>query len=321
MLYKHLKFFKLVFKLFTQKMEEETQSDYSHLKLRTGHNDRPFFVCGDGHIFLETFSPFFKEAYDFCIAIAEPVSRPKHIQEYKITPFSLYAAISVGLTCPEILAALRKLSKNELAPELVTDILNETAKCGKIKLVLRDGRYFVESPFQNCLRELLFCPDIAAAKTSEGIERRFAAKGERDAFSAGHESVFSFQIDAEKAESVKRGCRDSGWPSLEEYDFRADETAASLCARLRSDTNVRPYQQKSLGRMLGNGRARSGIIVLPCGAGKTLVGISAACTIGKSVIVLATTGVSCRQWKEQFLKWTDLGGNKVKLFVSSLKES
>ena len=55
-----------------------------------------------------------------------------------------------------------------------------------------------------------------------------------------------------------------------------------------------------------NRRARSGIIVLPCGAGKTLVGITAACTVRKSCIVLCTSSVSVMQWKQQFLQWSTI---------------
>jgi len=96
---------------------------------------------------------------------------------------------------------------------------------------------------------------------------------------------------------------------LEEYDFRNDTVNANLDIDLKPSTVIRPYQETSLSKMFGNGcsvvscflaphpltlmglirRARSGIIVLPCGAGKTLVGITAACTIKKSCLVLCTS--------------------------------
>jgi DNA excision repair protein ERCC-3 len=58
---------------------------------------RPIWVCPDGRIFLETYSPVYKQASDFLIAIAEPVCRPECVHEYTLTPHSLYAAVSVGL--------------------------------------------------------------------------------------------------------------------------------------------------------------------------------------------------------------------------------
>jgi DNA excision repair protein ERCC-3 len=76
---------------------------------------------------------------------------------------------------------------------------------------------------------------------------------------------------------------------LEEYDFRNDHVNPNLNIDLKPITAIRPYQEKSLSKMFGNGRARSGIIVLPCGAGKTLVGITATCTIKKSALVLCTS--------------------------------
>mgnify|MGYP000520685222 CR=1 FL=1 len=68
---------------------------------------------------------------------------------------------------------------------------------------------------------------------------------------------------------------------------------------LKPSTVLRPYQEKSLRKMFGNGRARSGVIVLPCGAGKTLVGVTAACTVRKRCLCLATSGVAVEQWRSQ----------------------
>lgn len=68
-------------------------------------------MCPDGRIFLETFSPVYRQAYDFLIAIAEPVCRPESVHEYVLTPHSLYAAVSIGLTTQTIITVLNRLSK------------------------------------------------------------------------------------------------------------------------------------------------------------------------------------------------------------------
>ncbi len=68
---------------------------------------------------------------------------------------------------------------------------------------------------------------------------------------------------------------------------------------LRPTALLRPYQEKSLRKMFGNGRARSGVIVLPCGAGKSLVGVTACCTVRKRCLVLCNSAVSVEQWKTQ----------------------
>ncbi|CAO3633143.1 unnamed protein product [Mucor hiemalis] len=136
----------------------------------------------------------------------------------------------------------------------------------------------------------------------------------------GAEQVHSFEIAAEHVENIKKRCNDIDYPMLEEYDFRNDTINANLEIDLKPTTTIRPYQEKSLSKMFGNGRARSGIIVLPCGAGKTLVGITAACTIKKSCLVLCTSSVSVMQWKQQFLQWSSIKENQVAVFTSDCKE-
>ena len=120
------------------KEDEFGAKDYtSDLKLREDYMSRPLWVAPDGHIFLETFSPVYKHAHDFLIAIAEvsqdlslfysmvylidylwthwqPVSRPQHIHEYKLTAYSLYAAVSVGLQTKDIIEYLKRLSKTTI---------------------------------------------------------------------------------------------------------------------------------------------------------------------------------------------------------------
>ncbi len=92
---------------------EEEYDEYSHkkigfydytsqIKLKEDHEKRPIWIAPDNRIFLEAFSPLYRDATDFLIAIAEPVSRPTYIHEYILTPYSLYAAVSVGLTKNEI---------------------------------------------------------------------------------------------------------------------------------------------------------------------------------------------------------------------------
>lgn len=79
-------------------------------------------------------------------------------------------------------------------------------------------------------------------------------------------------------------------------------------------------QEKGLAKMFSRGRARSGLIVLPCGAGKTLVGITAACTIKKRTLVLCTSTVSVEQWASQFCQWSTIDERKISKFTSTAKE-
>ncbi|RIB30035.1 P-loop containing nucleoside triphosphate hydrolase protein [Gigaspora rosea] len=331
--------------------------DYSSIKLKNHHASRPLWINpGNGHIILEAFSPFAEKAQDFLITISEPVSRPSLIHEYKMTPYSLYAAVSVGLETEAII--------DTEIPDSVIEMIREcTISYGKVKLLLKQNRYFVESSHPEVLQMLLQDPAIAEARintdgaaqdafitnkapTDKGLvipgkndttaDADNNAKGnnaqddellfntvvaiDKEDEEDEEDEVHSFEIRSEKFENVKKRCNELNYPMLEEYDFRNDASLAPLEIDLKPITVIRPYQEKCLSKMFGNGRARSGIIVLPCGAGKTLVGITAACTIKKSCLVLCTSAVSVMQWKQQFLQWSNIKESQISVFTSDQKE-
>lgn len=337
--------------------------DFSKLELKKDHASRPIWVCPDGHIFLETFSPVYKQASDFLVAISEPEVRSVHFHEYQLTPFSLYAAASVGLHLNDILSVLNRLSKVVIPSKVKSFIESCTENWGKVKLVLQRNRYFLESPEPEILQKLLKDEQISAArvkfqsdftvdpKSNLIITKTIASAPanisgvsanlpmidptlqnddlnaptnfddeDDDKVESVEQEIHAFEILVNSVEQVKKRCQDIEIPALEEYDFRNDTSTPNLAIELRRTAAIRPYQERSLSKMFGNGRARSGVIVLPCGAGKSLVGITAACTIKKSTLVLCINAVSVDQWKHQFLKWTHVEDKHVSRFTSSTKE-
>ncbi len=226
-----------------------------------------------------------------------------------------------------------------------------TMKYGKAKLVLKHNRFYVESEFPMVLRELLRDPTIAQARLMEDTENvdeqgfttytkaeemkeNLQILREPDEDSDDEEDrdesqkvkkpavVVSFQVKAEAVEQVKRQAIELDYPLMEEYDFRNDQINPNVPQfDLKPHTRIRRYQERSLAKMFGNGRARSGIIVLPCGAGKTLTGVTAAQTIKKSVVCLCTNAVSVLQWKFQFQLWTNIPDENIAVFTSDRKDT
>ncbi|KAL6183440.1 hypothetical protein ACLB2K_044851 [Fragaria x ananassa] len=229
------------------------------------------------------------------------------IHEYNLTPESLFAAASTGLETETIISVLNKLSKNNLAKQLIDFIQSSTANCGKAKLVLKNNRYFVESTFPEVMNTLLNDKLVSEEKIS-----RITSNGKE------------FEIDPRKVQDVMKCCSQDGlnYPMVEEYNYRNDSVNPNVGMELKPQAHamIRPYQCKSLSMMFGNGKARSGIIVLPCGAGKSLVGVSAASTIGKSCLCLATNGVSVDQWVHQFKLWSTIRDQQICHFKSDCKE-
>ena len=105
-------------------------------------------------------------------------------------------------------------------------------------------------------------------------------------------------------------------PLIEEYDFKNDSKTPDLNIELRTTTTVRDYQEASLSKMFSKGRARSGIIVLPCGSGKTLTGIAAAAHIKKPVLVLCSSNTAVSQWYNEFYRWANLNDSSVVAFTA-----
>jgi len=150
-------------------------ADYTSLPLKPDHAFRPLYISPTNRtIILEAFHPLAKQAQDFLVAIAEPVSRPAHVHEYKLTGHSLYAAISVGLETNDIIEVLNRLSKVPVPLEIADFIKERTNSYGKVKLVLKHNRYFVESSHAETLRMLLKDPVLAGARV---VEEEAAAAG------------------------------------------------------------------------------------------------------------------------------------------------
>ncbi|KAH7714790.1 Ssl2p [Aphelenchoides avenae] len=352
-----------------QRTDEFGARDFrKEMDLKKDHASRPLWVAPDGHIFLESFSPVYKHAHDFLIAIAEPLCRPEFIHEYQLTAYSLYAAVSIGLQTNDIIEYLDRLSKTSLPKGIRKFIEMCTLSYGKVKLVLKHNRYFVESRHSDVIQKLLkdkviqecLIPDsggpegvtkvdatemqriefpgatpangadktaengdATSAEVPEDIDKfyeKLTADEDDDAEAIKNLEILSFEVRQETIETVQKRCIELEYPLLAEYDFRNDTHNKNLGIDLKPATTLRPYQEKSLRKMFGNSRARSGVIVLPCGAGKTLVGVTAATTINKRCLVLATSNVSVEQWKAQFKLWSTTQENQIIRFTREAKD-
>uniref|UniRef100_G1S0I6 General transcription and DNA repair factor IIH helicase/translocase subunit XPB n=1 Tax=Nomascus leucogenys TaxID=61853 RepID=G1S0I6_NOMLE len=328
--------------------------------LKDDHNSRPLWVAPDGHIFLEAFSPVYKYAQDFLVAIAEPVCRPTHVHEYKLTAYSLYAAVSVGLQTSDITEYLRKLSKTGVPDGIMQFIKLCTVSYGKVKLVLKHNRYFVESSHPDVIQHLLQDPVIRECRlrNSEGeatelITETFTSKSaiSKTAESSGGPStsrvtdpqgksdipmdLFDFYEQMDKDEEEEEETQTVSFevkqemietpetlhpPGVPLCRYTSDSVNPDINIDLKPTAVLRPYQEKSLRKMFGNGRARSGVIVLPCGAGKSLVGVTAACTVRKRCLVLGNSAVSVEQWKAQFKMWSTIDDSQICRFTSDAKD-
>ncbi|EDO43791.1 predicted protein, partial [Nematostella vectensis] len=353
--------------------DEFGAKDYrKQIELKPDHASRPLWVAPDGHIFLESFSPVYKHAHDFLIAISEPVCRPEHVHEYRLTAYSLYAAVSVGLQTNDIIEYLRRLSKTTIPDGIIQFIKMCTLSYGKVKLVLKRNQYFVESSHADVLQALLRDSKIQQCRKRAAEEDEADPTGQKDVMvlastlkpnnSTG--SLTNLKSNKErKAESplsIKRSKyhtreRDQqtqlktqidtfililqvhfhglktqcplleGFLPVKRHHFKT-KSLVKPCGTGTSlaffSTVPHPYWSFSYHFFfkLGGGHMFLTCLYLPPGAGKTLVGVTAACTVRKRCLVLCTSGVAVEQWKNQFKLWSTVNSRIICCFTSDAKD-
>jgi DNA excision repair protein ERCC-3 len=195
-------------------------ADFSSLPLKSDHILRPCWTCPDGTIYLEAFSDLYTKAYDFLVAISEPVARPEYIHEYKLTPYSLYAAVATNIDTESIVRVLNRFSKNELPSGVAQFIRECTKRYGKAKLVLKFNKFYVESEYPAVLRELLRDELISQARVAEEEEEEDGdSGGDKTSASAGgkKKNADGFVVNT-KAEEMEENLR-----ILREMDGDSDD--------------------------------------------------------------------------------------------------
>jgi len=202
---------------FTDSKLQSTElgSDFSNLPLKTDHPSRPCWTCPDGTIYLEAFHDLYPKAYDFLVAISEPVARPEYIHEYKLTPYSLYAAVATNIDTESIVKVLNRFSKNILPNGVAKFIRECTKRYGKAKLVLKHNKYHVESEYPAVLRELLRDDLISQARVADDTP---ASGGDSDANKDG----FVVHTKAEEMEENLRILKEMDGDSSSDDDEDGD---------------------------------------------------------------------------------------------------
>jgi DNA excision repair protein ERCC-3 len=254
---------------------------------------KPAIVQSDRSILLETDGPNFEDARDCLAAFAELIKSPEHIHTYRITSISLWNAAAAGMTSHDIIDSLERFSRYEIPQNIVADIRDQVARYGRLKLYrTEDGGLSLHSDEPMLIAELL----------SHRLLRDYVC-----GTAAGNRIL----VKPEDRGNVKCALIKLGFP-VEDLAGYAD--GAPLDVALRDVTvgghafGMRKYQRESVDAfyMNGSNRGGSGVVVLPCGAGKTVVAIGTIAAVKTHTLILATNTVALRQWKNELLDKTTL---------------
>ena len=260
--------------------------------------DKSLIVQSDRSVLLETDGPAFEDARDCLSTFAELVKSPEHVHTYRITPLSLWNAAASGFTAAQIVDGLRRHGKYEVPQNVVADIEDNIARYGRLKLFKEQGgRLVLHSDDSLLIAELLNQKVLQPYVTGSPDGKRIFVK------------------PAERG-NVKCALIKIGYPV---EDLAGYVEGAPLRLGLRTTTlsgkpfQLRKYQEESVGAFHagGSNHGGSGVIALPCGAGKTIVGIGAIHQLQTQTLVLTTNTVALRQWKSELLDKTTLREEEV----------
>ena len=215
--------------------------DFSSLPLKSDHPSRPCWTCPDGTIYLEAFHDLYPKAYDFLVAISEPVARPEYIHEYKLTPYSLYAAVATNIDTESIVKVLNRFSKNILPDGVARFIRECTKRYGKAKLVLKHNKYHVESEYPEVLRELLRDDLISQARVAEEtVEGGVGGSGEQQgggaSSSSNNKDGFVVHTKAEEMEENLRILREMDGDSDDDDEKETTEVKTTVSFQIKGDS-------------------------------------------------------------------------------------
>src|SRR5260370_6013452 len=245
----------------------------------------PLIIQGDRSVLVEVDNPRYAEARDALAPFAELEKSPEHIHTYRLTPLSLWNAAAAGMSADAMMDVLRRFSKYPVPSNLAVDIAELVGRYGRVRLE-RAGGSAGASPSQDPPALRLVSDDVAPLEELARQPKGRSYLGQRL-------DKHGFLVDPAFRGLLKQALIAVGYPA---EDLAGYTEGAGLPLNLREVARsglpfvVRDYQRESADIFYAGGDVRggSGVIVLPCGAGKTIVGIAAMAMMQRSTLLLTT---------------------------------
>jgi len=269
--------------------------------------DNALVAQSDCTVLLELHSPRAAKAREAIAPFAELVKSPEHVHTYRLTPLSIWNAKAAGLAADEMVAALHEHSRYPVPENVDQTVLDLAGRFGRVVITRENGTLRC-----TCGDELI----------AEFLSRdRKAGK-----YLADRIDDTSFRVDPGYRGVLKQALISSGYPAEDLAGYvSGDALDVSLRDRTISGTpfNVREYQRQAVESFYASGSARggSGVIVLPCGAGKTIVGLAAMELIGQTTLVLTTSRTSVAQWRREICDKTSLLPDEIAEYTGEQKST
>jgi len=260
-------------------------------------NDGPLIVQSDKTLLLEVDHPQAAEARKAIAPFAELERSPEHIHTYRLTPLGLWNARAAGHDAEQVVDALLAHSRYAVPHALLVDVAETMARYGRLRLDRHPVHGLVLSSNDRPVFE-----EVTRSKKVAGM---LGVRIDAD----------SVAVHPSERGNLKQALLKLGWPA-EDWAGYVDGEAHAI-ALDQTDWTLREYQKEAAQSFWDGG---SGVVVLPCGAGKTLVGAAAMALAQSTTLILVTNTVSARQWKHELVKRTSLTEDEIGEYSGARKE-
>ncbi len=268
--------------------------------------DNPIIVQSDRTILLEVDHPQHAEARDALAQFAELEKSPEHIHTYRLSPLSLWNAAAGRMNAQQIVDMLTQYSKYAIPSNIVADIREYINRYGRIKLV-RDGDDLLLKSEDVALIAEVMHHKRTQPYLLEQIDRN------------------TLRVDSARRGHIKQALIHIGFPA---EDLAGYTDGSALPLKLRPETLLgksfepRGYQYAAAAAFYAGGALSggSGVVVLPCGAGKTIVGLATMADVQRATLILTPNTVAVRQWIQEIIDKTDIPPEMVGEYTGERKD-
>ncbi len=259
--------------------------------------DGPLIVQSDKTLLLEVDHEQAVACRRAIAPFAELERSPEHVHTYRITPLGLWNARAAGQDAEQVVNALLTFSRYPVPHALLVDVAETMARYGRLRLL--------KHPVHGLVLEAADRPVLEEVIRSAKIRPLLGERVDPD----------TVIVHPSERGTVKQVLLKLGWPAEDLAGYVDGE--AHAITLVEDDWELRAYQREAVAGFWHGG---SGVVVLPCGAGKTLVGAAAMAEASATTLILVTNTVSARQWKHELVRRTSLTEDEIGEYSGSRKE-